>query len=276
MQLGIFAKTFQSENPLQALDAVQKAGFVCTQYNMSCSGLASLPDEIEPKTATAIGRASEETNIPIVAVSATFNMIHPDPAMRQTGLKQMETIAASAKAMGTGLLTVCTGTRNPDDQWLGHPDNDSLRAWGDLLQIMEQAIAIADKHDINLGIEPELNNVVNSVAKAGRLIAQLKSDRLKIVLDPANLFEQIGTSEQKRLASEAVEAAADHLAIAHAKDRLPDGTFTAPGQGVLDYPHFLQALSDCGFDGPLIAHGVSAQDAPKVAKFLRKMLKQIN
>lgn len=276
MQLGIFARTFQSEDPLQALGAVQKAGFVCTQYNMACSGLASLPDEIDPGTAAAIGRASEETNIPVVAVSATFNMIHPDPVMRQTGLRQMETIAANARAMGTRLLTLCTGTRNPDDHWQGHSDNDSLRAWSDLLQIMEQAIAIADKHDIRLGMEIGLNNVVNSVAKAGRLIAQLQSDRLKIVLDPENFTEKLDTSEQKRLMSDAVEAVADHLAITYIRDRLPDGTFTAAGQGVLDYPHFLQALSDCGFDGPLVAHGVSAQEAPKVAKFLRKILKQIN
>ncbi|MEH6728676.1 MAG: TIM barrel protein, partial [Hyphomicrobiales bacterium] len=131
MQLGIFAKTFSAENPLQALDAVQKAGFVCAQYNMSCSGLSAMPDAIAAKTAAAVGQASEDTNIPIVGISATFNMIHPDKSVREAGLRQMAVIAENAKAMGTRLLTLCSGTRNPDDKWLSHPDNDSLRAWGD-------------------------------------------------------------------------------------------------------------------------------------------------
>lgn len=275
MQLGIFAKTFPSENPLQALDSVQKAGFVCTQYNMSCSGMSAMPEAINTQTANAVLRASEETNIPIVAVSATFNMIHPDINEREDGLKRLEVIAANAKAMGTELLTLCTGTRNPDDKWQNHAENDTLRAWGALLQSMERAIKIAETHDVKLAIEPELANVVNSAAKAERLIRQLQSDRLKVVLDPANLFEQISSEAQNRLISEAVECVADHLVMAHAKDRLPDGEFTTAGKGVLNYRHYLQALSDCGFDGPLITHGLAAQDAPKAAKFLRKMLKQI-
>lgn len=275
MQLGIFAKTFPSDSPLQAVNAVQKAGFVCTQYNMSCSGLASMPDEIHDATANAIRAASEETNIPIVAVSATFNMIHPDVSVRKEGLRKLEVIAANAKAMGTELLTLCTGTRNPDDQWQGHPDNDSMRAWSDLLLAMESAIKIAETHDVHLGIEPELDNVVNSCAKATRLIQQLKSDRLKIVLDAANLFEQISLAEQKHLVSQAVESVAEHLVMAHAKDRMADGSFTTAGKGVLDYAHYLQALSDCGFEGPLVTHGLPAEDAPRVAKFLRKKLKQL-
>lgn len=274
MQLGIFAKTFSAANPLQALDAVQKAGFVCAQYNMSCSGLSAMPDAIDAKTAAAVGQASEDTNIPIVAVSATFNMIHPDTTVREEGLRRLAVIAENAKAMGTQLLTLCTGTRNQDDKWMGHPDNDSLRAWSDLLQIMERAIRIAEAHDVKLGIEPELANVVNSVPKAKRLIEQLQSDRLKIVLDPVNLFENTGLAEQKRVVSEAVEISADHLVMAHAKDRTPDGEFTAAGKGVLDFRHFLRALSDCGFDGPLVTHGLTAQQAPGVARFLRKMLKQ--
>lgn len=274
MQLGIFAKTFHAESPVQALEAVQKAGFVCTQYNMACSGLSAMPDAIDPKAASAVRHASEETNIPIVAVSATYNMIHPDIAVRQSGIQRLEVIAANAKSMGIDLLTLCTGTRDPDDQWRYHQDNDSLRAWGDLLLAMESAISVAETHDVNLAIEPELANVVNSAAKASRLIQQMQSDRLKIVLDPANLFEQASLPEQRQLVSEAVEKLADHLVIAHAKDRLPDGSFTTAGKGVLDYKHYLKTLSECGYDGPLITHGLEAEDARKVAKFLRTKLKQ--
>jgi sugar phosphate isomerase/epimerase len=60
--------------------------------------------------------------------------------------------------------------------------------------------------------------------------------------------------------------------MAHAKDRAEDGSFTAAGQGVLDYPFFLGRLREVGFDGPLITHGLSAQEAPGVATFLKEQL----
>ena len=84
---------------------------------------------------------------------------------------------------------------------------------------MEAAIAIAERHDVDLGIEPELANVVDSAAKARRLIDELRSPRLKIVLDPANLFETETAEEQRRIVAEAIDLLADRIVMAHAKDR---------------------------------------------------------
>jgi len=44
MRIGVFAKTFAGSDPRGVLAQVAGAGFTTTQYNMSCSGLASLPD----------------------------------------------------------------------------------------------------------------------------------------------------------------------------------------------------------------------------------------
>ena len=59
----------------------------------------------------------------------------------------------------------------------------------------------------------------------------------RIVLDPANLFEtrrtggaRAGSSTRRSTCS------ADHIAMAHAKDRDADGGFATAGQGVVDFP----------------------------------------
>ncbi len=116
-------------------------------------------------------------------------MIHPDVAVRRSGLRRLGVIVAAARAMGTGLVTLCTGTRDAEDQWRYHPGNGSPEAWRDLQVEMEQALATAERHGIDLGIEPELANVVSSAQLALKLIGEMKSERLRIVLDPANLFE---------------------------------------------------------------------------------------
>ncbi len=46
MQLGIFAKTFDGKSAGVVLPQVKAAGFSVAQYNLACSGLASMPDEV--------------------------------------------------------------------------------------------------------------------------------------------------------------------------------------------------------------------------------------
>ena len=272
MDIGIFAKTFPGQSPATVLAAARDAGFDGVQYNMACSGLDAMPAVIAPAEAAAVAQAATACHQQIFAVSATWNMIHLDPAVGRLGHQRLATIAASAAAMGTRLITLCTGTRDAADQWRHHPDNATPGAWADLLASFETAIAIADQHDILLGVEPELANVVNNAASARRLIDQIGSPRIRIVLDPANLFERASAAEQRDLIARAVDLLADRIAMAHAKDRAPDGGFATAGKGVIDFKNFLQCLDTAGFAGPIVTHGLSAAEAPGVAAFLRELL----
>ncbi|NEI73806.1 TIM barrel protein [Rhizobium lusitanum] len=272
MKLGIFAKTFEGIEPAAVLKSVADAGFACAQYNMACSGLAPMPDTISTEQAHAISAAATDAEVELVAVSGTYNMIHPDIVVREAGHRRLEELARHCAGMSTGLITLCTGTRDPVDQWRAHPGNDLPDAWRDLLQAMEIATGIAERYGVDLGIEPELANVVNSAEKAHRLIGELKSPRLKIVMDPANLFEIAPLDEQRSTVSAAIDLLADHIVMAHAKDRNPDGSFTTAGKGVLDYPHYLGRLKQIGFDGSLVTHGLRAEEAAGVATFLHGIL----
>lgn len=272
MRLGIFAKTFPGADPATILAQAKAAGFASVQYNMACSGLPSMPDAITPAQAQAVHHAAEQTGLAIAAVSGTYNMIHPDPAIRAAGLARLEILAAASAAMGTNLITLCTGTRDPHDQWRGHPDNDSPEAWRDLLTEMEKAAAIAERHNIRLGIEPELANVVDSAVRGRQLLDAIASPSLAIVLDPANLFEHATLPEQRDIIAHAVDLLADRIVMGHAKDRTVDGAFTTAGTGVLDYRHYIARLRAVGFTGDLITHGLEAHQAPAVATFLRQNL----
>lgn len=274
MRLGIFAKTFAGSDPAAVLTQVAAAGFAAAQYNFACSGLPSMPGAIPAGAAEAVFRAARRAGVEIAAVSGTYNMIHPDKAVREAGHVRLEVLAAACAAMGAPLITLCTGTRDSDDQWRGHPENEQPGAWRDLLASMGRAIAIAEKHDIDLGIEPELANVVSSANKARLLLDQLASPRLRIVLDPANLFEVETPDAQRRMVTEAIDLLGDSIAMAHAKDRAATGAFVAAGKGVMDFPFFVDRLRSSGFDGPLVAHGLSASEAPDVSIFLRRVLNE--
>ncbi|MGE3831384.1 MAG: sugar phosphate isomerase/epimerase family protein [Parvibaculaceae bacterium] len=272
MQIGIFAKTFPGNDSQSVLAAVAANGFTVVQYNLACSGLEPLPERIPAATSAAVRAASAANGVEIAAVSGTFNLIHPDENQRAEGLRRLGILIGAAPALGTRLVTLCTGTRDPDDPWRWHPGNASPDAWRDLLVSMETVIREAEAHDVDLGIEPELANVVSSAFLARRLVEETQSKRVRIVFDAANLFETTSLAEQRDIVTRAVDLLGDRIAIVHAKDRAADGSFAAAGRGVLDYPHYIGALRRAGFDGPLITHGLEAHEARDVGIFLRSIV----
>jgi sugar phosphate isomerase/epimerase len=275
MKLGIFARTFAGSTPLEVLTAARRAGYQAVQYNMACSGLSPLPLEISDETAAAVHLASVKTGVAIAALSATYNMIDPSLSKREEGRRSFAAIAASAHRMGARLLTVCTGSRDPHDQWRYHPDNSGAEAWRQMCKEFELLLVIAERYDVMLGVEPELANVVNSAQRARELIDAFDNERIRIVFDAANLFEIESPERRKMLVERAVALLGDRISLAHAKDRLADGRFATAGTGVLDYHHFLGALQRAGFDGPLITHGLTANEADRVAGFLKAELAAI-
>ena len=272
MQLGIFAKTFSGTEPDDVLASVVRTGYKAAHYNWACSGIASMPDHIPRGIAEQVASAAQAHSVSIVGLSATWNMAHPDPAIRQKGLLCLDVMGAKARIIGTKFVTLCTGTRDVADQWRHHPDNSSADAWRDMIASLRRAVELADRHDLYLGIEPELSNIVCNIDVAERLFVELPSPRLKLVLDPANLFEIASTSQVSRLVEHAVEKLGPCIAMAHAKDRDASGQFVAAGQGIVDFDHFIKTLKAGGFTGPIVTHGLTAEEAPAVHDFLHTNL----
>ena len=90
VRLGIFAKTFEGNSPGEVLPAAAAAGFSAVQYNMACSGLTSMPDDIPTALAQNVGESAAKSGLTIAALSGTYNMIHPgDPAVRSKGHERL-------------------------------------------------------------------------------------------------------------------------------------------------------------------------------------------
>lgn len=269
MKIGVFAKTFSGTDPGSVLRQAAAAGYDTVQYNMACSGLPPMPDDIPPQALVDI-LAAQRSGMEICALSGTYNMIHPDLTVRTTGLNRLQLLIKTAADLNIPMVTLCTGTRDPDDQWRSHPNNQTAVAWADLLAEMSKAAELAEAHGIMLGIEPELANVVDSAAKARLLLDTVASPSLAIVLDPANLFET--AADSSAILAHAIDLLAGRIHMAHAKDRAPDGSFVAAGTGVIDFAAFVRALTASGFTGPIVTHGLTAAEAPAVARFLQGLV----
>jgi sugar phosphate isomerase/epimerase len=270
MQIGIFAKTFARPTLDATLDAVVEHGIGCVQFNMACAGVPSMPAQIDAALIAEIRTAMAARHLHMAALSGTFNMIHPDPQRRQDGLARLRTLAAACQDLGTSVITLSTGTRDPENMWRRHPANDTPDAWRDLITALGQALAIAEEHRVTLAFEPEVTNVVDSAAKGRRLIDELQSPYLKVVMDGANLFHAGELPRMREILEEAFALLGGDIVLAHAKDLSRDGDagHEAAGTGLLDYDHYLALLRRVGYRGPLILHALAENQVAQSAAFL--------
>ncbi len=132
MYPAIFARTYPLGSVDQLLSAIARDGYEGMQFNLSCLGLASLPDGVPAGELKAFAEAASSRGLAIAGLSGTYNMAHPDAAVRRAARARFANAAAAAPLLGAPIVTLCTGSRNPDDMWAAHPDNASPAAWADL------------------------------------------------------------------------------------------------------------------------------------------------
>jgi sugar phosphate isomerase/epimerase len=274
-QIGILLATTFTKGTLEArLDAAKDCGLACVQMSMACAGLPEMPDQVPTELPDRIRREASARGIAIASVTGTFNMCHPDAGFRRTGLQRLRILAEASPRMGTSFIHVCTGTRDPNSMWRPHPDNHLPESWRDMAACMREATEIARQANVVLAFEPEMSNVVDSARKARRLLDEIGSPHLKVTIDPANLFHAGELPRMKEILDEAFALLGRDIVLAHAKDLDHDGEagHKPAGQGVLDYDRYLALLRKYKFKGPLLLHGLSAEQVPGCMSFLRKKL----
>ena len=276
-QIGILLGTFAQGTLEAKLDAVNACGLDCVQVSLDCAGLPAMPDEISSELAVRIRRAATVRGITIASVQGTFNMSHPDGEHRRTGLRRLRGLAEACPKLGTSKIHLCTGTRDRENMWRRHADNDSPLAWREMVACVREGAEIARQAGVVLAFEPEVNNVVDSAKKARRLLDEIGSAHLKVTMDAANLFHTGELARMGEILDEAFALLGQDIALAHAKDLDRDGDagHKPAGQGKLDYERYLSLLSTCGFEGPLLLHGLSAAQVPGCVAFLREKLTRL-
>lgn len=274
MQLGIFARTFVRPSLSEVLDAVQSYGIPELQFNLVCAGLDALPDAISETVCDWIRDEMRVRGLVMAAVSGTYNMAHPDRKKREADAQRLGVLVDACACLGTSVITLCSGTRDQDNMWRYHPANATEQAWHDMLTSMESAVAHAEAKGITLAVEPEVSNVVNSAERARRLLDEVRSDSLKIVIDGANLFPAGTINQQHEILDATFQLLGEHIVMAHAKDLKADGAagHEAAGTGLLDYDYYISLLRDIGFSGALIMHSLEESQVADTKAFLERKL----
>ena len=87
------------------------------------------------------------------------------------------------------MITLSSGSRDPEDMWRWHPDNTTAQAWADSRSTLQTLAGYAEEYGLTLAVEPEHSNVVATADQALTMRDQVGSPALGFVYDAANLLD---------------------------------------------------------------------------------------
>lgn len=109
----------------------------------------------------------------------------------------------------------------------------------------------AEKHDVRVALEPCVLDIVPSAKRMADFIDQVGSDRIRVLLDPANLIANSSEEDMFRYLT-------PHIGYFHGKDRkVNDAKGRVVGDGDIDWPMFLNLYHQHTEDVPFILEYVN-------------------
>ncbi|MGI6239746.1 MAG: sugar phosphate isomerase/epimerase family protein [Christensenellales bacterium] len=282
MRMGICTTDFAPRGMDELFVGIAGMGFSCMQFAFASireaafveTGEIEIPAAYPADLLRDITARARVHALPIVAINGTYNMAHPDAQVREEGARRFLKLIDAANAMEVPYITLCTGSRNRDSLWAHHPENTDDAAWDDMTAQMRAILPRAQEMGVTLLIETEAANTCRTAALARRLMDEMGSENLKIVLDPANLFLP-GTAQPENVRA-VLDDAFLHLGgdicLAHGKDiRAGAGIdFCAAGRGIVDFPYLFDKLRAADYAGDMVLHGIyDEEDMPRALDFMR-------
>lgn len=251
-RLGITSHVYGSLPLDEAARRIKEDGFRSVLTNYRFADVQFDPLKPDWSAADRIVSTFEKEGIGIAAIYGYYNVVDPDLPRRQQGEARMEFFLRNWKRLGCPIVSTETGTLNRKSEWLDAPENDTEEAYLKCRDAFQRWARIGEETGAVVTIEAYWRNVVGTIERAERLLAEVDSPALKLVMDPCNYFRSEDLPRMKPMLQEMFQRLGPKIAIAHAKDvkDSPGGPeHPAPGKGVLDYPLYFRLLAE--LDRPL-------------------------
>ncbi len=267
IRIGVVSRSFPTLTHAEIAEQLKDAGAVSTELCLKSAdtaywvynGRSDLSSLTDGKFA-AIVALYREQGVEIPALGVFTNLIHPDDDERKRNLDYYERHMQLAAQNGIPFVpTECGFTEHQRGVNANRYETDFAR----LVDSLRDLCRRAEYHNVHIALETCVIDIVPSAKRARDLIAQVGSDRLRILLDPANL---IANSSERDM----FDYLAPHIAYLHGKDRkVNDAKGRAVGDGDIDWPLFLRLYHERCEGKPFILEYVGLDNFREVMARVR-------
>ncbi len=247
MQLGIRLHDTKNLPLVERLTEVNKQGFSCVHLALSKvireNSVAS--EALTPGYAMYLKRLFQEKKLDIAVLGCYLNLANPDPVKMREIVEKYKAHIRFASLLGCGVVGTETGAPNVEYKY--EPACHSEEALALFIRNLRPVVEYAEKMGVIFAIEPVWKHIVCDPVRARRVLDEIDSPNLQIILDPVNLLDISNYERQVEIVEEAVELLGKDVAVVHIKDyQVKDGKLDsiAAGTGRMDYGAVIKFIKE--------------------------------
>ncbi|MBQ3761848.1 MAG: sugar phosphate isomerase/epimerase [Clostridia bacterium] len=239
MQIGVRGHDYGCASAEEMARRISEAGFNCFQLALhkAIEGFAPEYGHLNPGLCKSIRTAFEARKLDVAVLGCYIDPAVRDEEKRLYDVKRFLEQIAYCKQLGSEIVATETSNctqENRDEQYELLKDS------------VKRMCRQAECFGVFVGIEPVLKHTLNTPELAARLLSDIASPNLQIVLDPINLLSPENIGNQRRIIDSCFDLFGDRIVAVHAKDVvLENGVFKrcVIGQGLFDHEYFYRKLN---------------------------------
>ena len=251
MNIGIRLHDTLPGSLKERLGFARAQGFSCAHVALSkvLEGFAmeDAPEKLTEEYARQVRKEFDESGLECAVLGCYLNLADPDPERRartQEIYRAHLRFAAMAGARVVGTETYA----NPES---GFQDPaGSEEAFRLFMDSLRPVVRYAEETGALLAVEPVYYHIISTPERAARMLEELPSPSLRVILDAVNLIAPENAGKAEDVIQRAVSLLGDRVEILHMKDFVltPEGKMDACacGLGSMRYETLLSFAADRG------------------------------
>ena len=273
MNIGIRLHDTRPGTLRERLACAAGQGFSCVQLAMSKAvpgfRMDDAPKLLTEELAAEVREELKQVGMECAVLGCYLKLAHQD---EEEALRVREIYLAHLR-FASWIGARCVGTETPPAPGPEGAACHTEEYYWLFLDRVKPVARAAEDLGVTLAIEPVCSHIVHDSIQAERMMEDLKSERMRIILDAVNLIESAHTDEADSLIGEAVRRLGDRVCVLHMKDFVPQPDALRPkpvpcGQGQMRYETLLKLA--CGKKLPMTLENTTPENAEATRRWLEK------
>lgn len=247
MQLGIRLHDTKELPFEERIADVHALGFACGHLALSkvIKEFPTTDEALTPGLAMYIKKVFAKNQVDIAVLGCYLNLANPNPEQLKKAMNRYMAHVRFASWLGCGVVGTETGA--PNETYGYVPECHGEEALRTFIGNLRPIVKYAEQMGVVMAIEPVWRHIVYNPGRARRVLDEIESPNLQIILDPVNLLDISNYQDQEAIVEEAIEVLGPDVAMVHLKDYMPtEGKLEAMacGLGRMQYGTVLKFIKE--------------------------------
>lgn len=247
LQLGIRLHDTKKLPIEERLADVHQLGFKCGHMALAMViDNAPVTDEaLTPGFAMYLKKLFAKNELDIAVLGCYLNLANPNKEQLAATVHRYMAHIRFASWLGCGVVGTETGA--PNETYSFAPECHTEEALQLFIENLRPIVKYAESMGVVVAIEPVYRHIVCNPKRARRVLDEINSPNLQIILDPVNLLDISNYQNCNEIVEEAIELLGPDVAVVHLKDFVvEEGVLKSVGCGFgqMDYTSIIKFMKE--------------------------------